>query len=756
MIRLARALSFCLIAIAVSLIGQSTGHAQEVRFALVIGNSQYKTGTLPTPANDAGLIADALTAAGFTVTGAQNLDQATLRETFREFLGQVAAAGPNAVALVYLAGYGLQFEGENYFVPVDADIARDVDVPLQAVRVSDFLQPLAALPGGVKIIILDAARQNAFAQGPQPLAGGLALVDPPQSMAIAFNAAPGTVGPDEPGPYGAYATALTEMIGAGGLSLDDIFSRVRLRVSEQTQGAEVPWYASQIGAPFFMTERVADAPPPPDMMPLADIRNRPMRDFGNEDDAYAAAIALDTMAGYDQFLGLYPNGPYSRRVAAMLAVRREEIAWRHCVNADTPPAYWSYLRRYPDGPHAWDARRRLAMLREPLDPPPDFAIFDFGVPPPPPDELGFIDRPFIVFGGPGFGPPPRPRGFFLPPRPREFSNLPPPPPPRERFALPIPGAAISAFIRPPRNVAVRPGPGGGPPGPGGRPETHISLPGAVTRPEPGRRPEPNAAPNLAPGAGAPNALPRPGAPGGPPSPGNAFVKPGEVRPGIARPGEVRPGEVRPGEVRPGEVRPGEARPGEVRPGEPLPHPGAGAPPRPTGPTPAFEKPATPQNPAATQQTAPAGTPSHPERTEPLRPPGGSPLPHSEPAPLHQEQQLPHPAGTPPQPPRPEHTEPLHPAGTPPQPPHQERVEPPPHPAAPPPPPPHPVAPPPPPPHPAAPPPPPPRPAAPPPPPPHPAAPPPPPPHPAAPPPPPPHPAAPACPPGKQATPQGCK
>ena len=72
-----------------------------------------------------------------------------------------------------------------------------------------------------KIVILDAARQNPFAGGNQPLAGGLALVEPMPSMAIAFNAAPGTVAPDEQGPYGAYATSLTEMIAAGGLGLDE-------------------------------------------------------------------------------------------------------------------------------------------------------------------------------------------------------------------------------------------------------------------------------------------------------------------------------------------------------------------------------------------------------------------------------------------------------------------------------------------------------------------------------------------------------
>src|ERR1700761_1087016 len=215
----ARTLVLGFVVILTSISGHATSQAAEQRFALVIGNDEYKAAKLATSANDAGLVADALQAAGFTVTGARDLDQATLRETFREFVGQVSAAGPDAVALVYLAGYGLQFEGANYFVPVDADIARDVDVPLQAIRISDFTQPLAAIPGGVKIVILDAARQNPFARGGQPLASGLALLEPAANTAIAFNTAPGTVAPNEPGPYGTYATALTEMIGTGGLNL---------------------------------------------------------------------------------------------------------------------------------------------------------------------------------------------------------------------------------------------------------------------------------------------------------------------------------------------------------------------------------------------------------------------------------------------------------------------------------------------------------------------------------------------------------
>jgi uncharacterized caspase-like protein len=98
-------------------------HAEK-RIALVIGNAGYQTGALNTPANDAGLIAQTLQASGFDVVGARDLDQDSLRRAFRDFLDKASASGPDTVAFVYLAGYGLQLEAENYFVPIDARIAR--------------------------------------------------------------------------------------------------------------------------------------------------------------------------------------------------------------------------------------------------------------------------------------------------------------------------------------------------------------------------------------------------------------------------------------------------------------------------------------------------------------------------------------------------------------------------------------------------------------------------------------------------------
>ncbi|MET3591372.1 putative caspase-like protein [Mesorhizobium shonense] len=431
---------------------------EQKRLAFVIGNGAYQSGELATAANDAGLIAQTLQAAGFDVVGARDVDQDSLRGALRDFLGKVSAAGPDAVVFVYLAGHGVQFEGENYFLPVDAQIASPADVPLQAMRLSDVTRSLAGLPTKVNIVVLDAARPNAFPKMSQPLAGGLALVDPDPNMLIAFNAAPGTVAPEGKGPYGAYAQALAEMIREGGLSLDEVFDRTRLRVNEVTQGAEVPWNASKITTSFVFFDRAADAPAPKvSEAESRSNRTRAIRDF-NAHDAYVAALDRDTMRGYEDFLVAYPHDPMAKRVRVIIAARREAITWRETWLQDTPEAYWSYLRRYPRGPHAWDARRRLEHFDAALEPPEEFTVIVYDVSPPPEEEIIYVDRPVLYFDDPDFDfePPPPITVIFLPPPPPDFVVLEPPPPPVDIFVLPTPVfVPIPVFINPPRHI-VRP------------------------------------------------------------------------------------------------------------------------------------------------------------------------------------------------------------------------------------------------------------------------------------------------------------
>jgi uncharacterized caspase-like protein len=171
------------------------------RVAFVIGNAAYPSGPLKTAANDAGLIGQTLQAAGFDVVGARDLDAEMLRRSFRDFLDKVTAAGPDTVAVVYLAGYGLQFDGENYVVPVDARIARDVDAPIESVRITDLLRPMAALPLRASIVVLDLARPLPFTKTGTPLQGGLALMEPDARILLAFNTSPGVVAPDGSGEF---------------------------------------------------------------------------------------------------------------------------------------------------------------------------------------------------------------------------------------------------------------------------------------------------------------------------------------------------------------------------------------------------------------------------------------------------------------------------------------------------------------------------------------------------------------------------
>src|ERR1700726_4742377 len=454
--------NFVLALLSVLLFGDlvlASARAAEKPIALVVGNANYSSGALPTPANDAGLIAQTLQAAGFDVVGVRDLDQDSLRRTFRDFIAKVSAAGPDTVSFIYLSGYGLQLEGENYFVPTDANIARDANVSSEALRLSDYTKPLAALGIKVSIVVLDGARASPFAKSGPPLASGLALVEPDPGTLIAFNAAPGTVAPDEAGPYSSYAQALAEMMREGGLPVTDLFNRVRLRVNEITKGAQVPWNASMLQAPFYFFERAPDAPPPqvsPEQ--TSSIRSRPIRDFDAQ-EAYLAALDRDNLQDYENFLAAYPRDPMAKRVRAIVAARREALTWRRTRNVDTPPAYWSYLRRYPRGAHSDDARRRLAYLSADFDPPPRFTVITYDVLPPPVEEFVYVERTELAFDDPDFGfePPPPPPVFFLPARPVYFIDLAPPPPPVYEYVLPVPAyVPVPVYINTPDYVAPPP------------------------------------------------------------------------------------------------------------------------------------------------------------------------------------------------------------------------------------------------------------------------------------------------------------
>ncbi|MCC2098336.1 MAG: caspase family protein, partial [Hyphomicrobiales bacterium] len=351
----------------------------------MVGNDSYTTQPLPTASNDASLVAEALGSAGFDVTGVRNLDQDALRAEYRKFLRKVSAAGADGVAAIYVTGYGVQYDGENYIVPPGAQISRPSDLALNAIRVSDLVNPLSGMPGKVKIAIMDLAYEGPYGGGNEPLAPGLALMQAPADTLLAMNAAPGAFVPASKPPYGAYAKALGEVLLEPGLSPNDVFEKVRLKVSQATGGGQVPWHSSRINAPFQFIEGASSNAGPAAAANLDRMRTAPLRSM-DEPDAFAAALARDTYRGYNEFLRAYPRGRYAKKVRGILAARREALTWSKTRQTNTRQAYWSYLRRYPRGPHAADARRRLRRLSASLRPPRDFDPIEYDVAPPPGSE----------------------------------------------------------------------------------------------------------------------------------------------------------------------------------------------------------------------------------------------------------------------------------------------------------------------------------------------------------------------------------
>ena len=154
------------------MLSSAAAQQQEKRVALVIGNGAYAKGPLATTANDAGLIAQNLQAAGFDVIGARDLDADSLRKSFAISCRRSRASPRTPSQWSYLSGYGVQLAGENYFIPVDlTSIATPTFRPR---RFGSATTPrLASVPLKANIFVLDAARQQPFIEGGHQIASGL-------------------------------------------------------------------------------------------------------------------------------------------------------------------------------------------------------------------------------------------------------------------------------------------------------------------------------------------------------------------------------------------------------------------------------------------------------------------------------------------------------------------------------------------------------------------------------------------------------
>jgi formylglycine-generating enzyme required for sulfatase activity len=291
---------------------QTGGAASGKRLALVIGNGAYRNApVLKNPPNDARDMAETLSRLGFTVEHGVDLDQRQMKSMIRQF-GQKLKAGGQGV--FYYAGHGVQSKGRNYLIPVDAVIESEADVEDAGMDVQLLLNYMDDAQNGLNIVILDACRNNPFARSMRSAENGLAQVDAPTGTLIAYATAPGKVASDGAGKNGLYTSELLKQMMVPGLSVTDMFMRVRAEVVKQTGGKQVPWEASSLIGSFSFNEATGDTASKPSVT---------LKDAEAVEAEYWEAVKNSTdAADYQGYLKEYPQGRYAQ--LARLKLRQLE------------------------------------------------------------------------------------------------------------------------------------------------------------------------------------------------------------------------------------------------------------------------------------------------------------------------------------------------------------------------------------------------------------------------------------------------
>ena len=230
--------------------GQVSG---EKRLALVIGNAKYEKNPLTNPANDAKGMKEQLQKLGFDVWLYEDATKKQMKQVIREF-GE-SLKNDKGVGLFFYAGHGVQAEGRNYLLPVDADITKSEDIEFEGFDLARVLVEMEYAENKMNIVILDACRDNPFkkefGEKSKENAGFTLIKTAPVNSIVAFSTAPGAVASDGGGNNGLYTQELLKTVSESGLKLEDVFKRVRSNVRKASDGKQIPWENSAIEADFY-------------------------------------------------------------------------------------------------------------------------------------------------------------------------------------------------------------------------------------------------------------------------------------------------------------------------------------------------------------------------------------------------------------------------------------------------------------------------------------------------------------------------
>lgn len=369
--RIALALFSLLLAATAATAGDSA------RVALIIGNSAYKSlPQLPNPSRDARVMDDALKAVGFeTIT----VIDATREDVVKAMKTLTSKIRPDSSVVIFYAGHGIQFDDENYLIPVDSELSDEASLPFEAFSLKLVTDQIDRVKPKIAIFILDACRNNPLEKksrsaGAGGMVRGLARATGPLGTFIAFATAPGEVATDGQGKNSPFSRALAQVIATPGLPIEQVFKRTRERVVKETGGAQVPWDNSSLIDDFFFKAALSDEP-------------QFSAQAAQDAQAWQIASTTDTQAAYGTYLGAFPQGLFADIASTRLTTANhkpmeetEDVAalslppnrttdattdlltWNAISTSDDPAQYNDYLAKYPEGLFANLARLRLADL----------------------------------------------------------------------------------------------------------------------------------------------------------------------------------------------------------------------------------------------------------------------------------------------------------------------------------------------------------------------------------------------------------
>ena len=205
------------------------------RTALVIGNAKYTSAPLRNPVNDARAISSTLQELGFQVTLLEDAGQKKMKRAIDKFGRAIRDGG---VGLFYFSGHGMQVDGRNYLIPVDAEVDAEADVEYEAVEAGRVLAKMKTANNGMNLVILDACRNNPFARSFRSASKGLATLNAPSGTFIAYATSPGSVASDGTGDNGLYTGELVRHMKAPGLKIEEVFKRVRSGVQVKSDNKQ--------------------------------------------------------------------------------------------------------------------------------------------------------------------------------------------------------------------------------------------------------------------------------------------------------------------------------------------------------------------------------------------------------------------------------------------------------------------------------------------------------------------------------------